>query len=110
MKEILLKLKNGYIKDIVSDYEYYPGSCPTCDYGAQYISKLNIYLSSKTINVEVSNFSEYELTDGYLIKLFICNLEEIKKLTEEEFCTWFKEKLNEEKLKLEYIVVNKGDF
>lgn len=85
---MLIELQNGGIKEISTDtYSY--GGCDTCDYGSSYINELEIELTQGTIYVTIDAMYDYALSDGYLIKLFIGNIDGIRGLTEGEFFEWF---------------------
>ena len=90
--ELLLELVDGGIKEIYTDSEAY-GGCETCDWGSQYINYFKVELTSGEINVEVNQMYEYELSEGYLMKLLLNNVDEIRKMTELEFYRWLEEEM-----------------
>ncbi|NGS95769.1 hypothetical protein G6Z25_02390 [Clostridium perfringens] len=94
MDKELIKLKDGYIKEIYTDTDYTPG-CETCDYGSEYINEFTVYLSSRKVEIKISDMYEYVLSEDYLIKLFIRNLDEIKRCSEEEFIEWLRYKIDD---------------
>lgn len=94
MDKELIKLKDGYIEEIYTDKDYTSG-CETCDYGSKYINEFTVYLSDKKVEVALSQMYEYVLSEDYLMKLFIRNLDKIKDKTEEEFIGWLKVQIEE---------------
>ena len=94
-EEIILKLKDGYITNIETDKKYKAG-CETCDYGSEYIDKVNIILSKYYIDVNINNEYFYGISEGFLIKLFINNTKKIEEMKEKEFINWFKIQIDDE--------------
>lgn len=85
----ILELKDGAIMDIEDDMTYYPG-CPTCDYGAEYCNDIYIYLTKMYLHASFTDGCDYPCTVKDMMRLFCCNLEKIKEMTEMEFIEWFK--------------------
>lgn len=90
MNKELIKLKDGAVVDIFSDFHQYEGSCPTCDYGAYSESeyyfefknnKKPFCLSTRNAHLDTPLFSL-----GDMMRI-LCNLddEELCKTTEENF-------------------------
>lgn len=92
---MLIELSDGGIKDIYTDTESY-GGCDTCDYGSQYINDFTVYLTKGNIQVKIEQMYDYAVSEGYLMKLFLTNLEAIKKFTELDFYNWLKSELEAE--------------
>lgn len=106
-KELLLPLADGGIENIISD-TYACGGCETCDYGSSYTNEYTIVLTSGRLYIEASMMYEYPLSDGYMMKLFLGNVDTIKTLTEAEFVDWLKEKMTSDVAEAGY--VEKGDL
>ncbi|MBR8661181.1 hypothetical protein [Brevibacillus sp. NL20B1] len=101
---MLLNMKNGGIKNIISDSWYSPG-CETCDYGSNYINEFEIQLTTGVIKIEVDQMYEYALSDGYMMQLLLPNVEKIKGMDEAEFFDWLKEQMKDsgDSLKIEFV-------
>jgi hypothetical protein len=84
----ILKLKDGGIKDIQQSKEYISGNCSTCDYGRSYINEITFYLKERKLNIKVSDTDEYPLSEGYIMKLLLNNVDYIKEMTEYDFFVW----------------------
>lgn len=105
---MLVQLIDGGIVDIVTD-TWSSGGCETCDWGSSYVNELTVVLTETVIVVEVSQMYDYPLSDGYLMKLFLANLEYLKTLTVEEFTDWLRQELTAEAGDLESFEV-RGRF
>lgn len=79
----LLKLKDGYLRDIESDEERYRG-CPTCDYGSEYINTLTLICSKCEHTISVSQMYDFVLSSGTVMKVFLHNSEALKASTEKD--------------------------
>ena len=91
---MLLKLKDGGIKDINIDNEYESGGCPTCDYGSRYINNISFIMTEHCMLIECQNEYDYSLSEGEIMKIILPNIDEIKQLTELQFIEWIKDKIN----------------
>lgn len=89
---MLVELLDGGIKDIYTDTDSNRG-CDTCDYGSSYINEFTIYLTEGDIQFKVSQMYEFALTEDYMMKTLLQNVEMIKAMTEKQFYDWLKEKL-----------------
>ena len=89
-ERILLKLKDGCIKSIYTDEEYHPGSCPTCNYGEEYVSMVNLYLTKYKVESSIESSSK-QITIDEVLKFFLPHIDEIKEMTEVEFIDYYKE-------------------
>ena len=89
-KKELIKLKNGAVIDIFSNFYHYEGSCPTCDYGAYSESEYYFEFKNNKKTFRLSTRNNYIDTPlfslGDMIRI-LCNLEskELCKITEETF-------------------------
>lgn len=81
--EYLLKLKDGYLRDIESDEERY-GGCPTCDYGSEYINTLTLICSKCRHTISISQMYDFALSSGVVMKVFLQNSETLKASTEKD--------------------------
>lgn len=89
---MLIKMIDGGILNYVDDNYYYEG-CPTCDYGSEYITEIDITLVHHTIHIKTNQMYEYVLSEGQMIRLFLTEYDTIRTMTEKEFIDWFKAKL-----------------
>ena len=90
---MLIEMIDGGLVNYDDDsYSY--GGCPTCDYGSEYISEIDITLTHYKIHVKTNQMYEYVLSEGQMMKLFLSEYNTIQTMTEKEFVDWFKEKLN----------------
>jgi hypothetical protein len=93
--EFLIQLVDGGITNISTDTYSYSG-CETCDWGSQYINEFEVTLTTREVKVEVNQMYSYELSEDYLMKLFITNIDAIRQMTEVEFVIWLDTKLKED--------------
>lgn len=89
---MLIKMLDGGLVNYEDDFHYYPG-CPTCDYGSEYITEIDITLTSYAVHVETSRMYDYAVSEGEMIKLFLSEYNTIQTMTEKEFIDWFKVQL-----------------
>ena len=87
-----IKMLDGGILDYVDDNYHYDG-CPTCNYGSEYITEIDITLVHHTIHIKTNQMYEYALSEGQMIRLFLTEYDAIREMTEQEFIDWFKTKL-----------------
>lgn len=87
---MLLKMKDGGIKNIRSDRDYEKGYCDTCEFGSLYVSLFEIVLSKYRIVIKASLDYCFPLSEGHLMKIMLNNVDVIKKMTEEDFALWLK--------------------
>lgn len=92
--EMLLPLADGGIIDFDESLQHISG-CETCDYGSQYINNIRILLTKYQLFVEVDKMYEYALTEANLMKLMLLNSQMIQTFTEQEFSSWFVERIKE---------------
>lgn len=90
--EKLIDLKDGFIKEIATDLDSYSG-CETCDYGSSYITDMTVYFEFYRLDIKVSQMYDYAISQDYLIKLFLLNVDTIRGLKESEFVHWITAKL-----------------
>lgn len=94
MNDMLIKMIDGGLVNYNDDYYHYSG-CPTCDYGSEYITEIDITLTHYKIHVKTNQMYEYVLSEGQMMRLFLSEYDTIRTMTEEKFVDWFKEKLCE---------------
>ena len=87
---MLLKLVDGGIENIRTDEDSISG-CETCDYGSEYINYIDIEMTKYSIHAEINQMYDYAISIKDALDLFLPNIEEILRMTEEEFIQWFKE-------------------
>lgn len=92
--EMLIKMVDGGLVNYTDNYNYVEG-CPTCDYGSEYITELDIDLTKYKLHIETNKMYDYVLSEGQMIKLFLSEYNNIQSMTEAEFIGWFKKKLPE---------------
>lgn len=91
---MLIELVDGGIKEIYTDTLCYQG-CDTCDYGSRFINEFTVVLTSGRIDIELNKMYTYTLSEDYLMRLFLNNVDHIKQLTEFKFYEWLKKEMNE---------------
>lgn len=91
---MLLKMKDDYIVNILYDSEYHSG-CPTCDYNSQYIREFWIVMQYRVIYVKSTQMYGFACTEDFLFKLFLRNVDKIRKMCRKEFIDFLHEELLE---------------
>lgn len=94
MIKILMPMLDGGIIEYQDDTEYCPG-CETCDYGSEYINKITITMTHFKIRVVINNMYNHAISESDIMKTLLPAYEEIRKITEAQFATWFHERLIE---------------
>lgn len=89
MDNYIVKLKDGYIKSIDTNENFYSG-CPTCDYGSSYMNEFWITLSKSKIYAETKQMYEYCFSAGEMMKNTLRKAPEFINMTEDDFIDWFK--------------------
>lgn len=89
---MLIKMIDGGIVNYEDNSYHYDG-CPTCNYGSEYITEIDITLVHHTIHIKTNQMYEYALSEGQMIRLFLTNYDTIRTMTEKEFIDWLKTKL-----------------
>ena len=90
---MLINMIDGGLVNYIDDcYSY--GGCPTCDYGSEYITEIDITLTHYKIHIKTNQMYEYVLSEGQMMKLFLTEYNTIQAMTEKEFVDWFKEQLS----------------
>lgn len=97
---MLIEMVDGGIEEISNDFYDSPG-CETCDYGSSYVSDFTVYMVSGDIKVHIDQMYDYAISEGYLMKLFLENVDSIKAMKEVDFYIWLKQEIEKE-LKGEY--------
>ena len=87
----ILKLKDGAITNIESDNWKMDG-CPTCDFGAKYITELTVKTTSLSIKIEFANEYDY-VSVATILSVFLQNTNTITEMTERQFADWLIETL-----------------
>jgi hypothetical protein len=86
---MLIKMVDGGLVNYEDDsYSY--GGCPTCNYGSEYITEIDLTLTKYKVHIRTNKMYEYVISEGDMMKIFLSNYEEITTLTEKEFLDWFK--------------------
>jgi hypothetical protein len=91
---MLIKMVDGGLVNYTDDYYSY-GGCPTCDYGSEYITEIDITLTQYKIHIKTNQMYEYVISEGQMMALFLSEYNTIQAMTEKEFVDWFKAKLCE---------------
>lgn len=94
-KELLIQMIDGGIEEIITDTESW-GGCETCDYGSSYINEFDVRFTTGLFEVRVDNMYDYAMSEGYLMELFIKNIDKIRASTEEEVMQWIENTINDE--------------
>ena len=92
--EYLVKLIDGEILDVIYNQEYHPG-CPTYDYGSEYINEWWVKMTDHVIHVRACNEYNYGISTSWIIRLFLQNLPEIKKMEQMELFDFIKSEVEE---------------
>ena len=92
--EYLVKLIDGEILDVVYNQEYHSG-CPTCDYGSEYINEWWVKMTNHVIHVRACNEYNYGISTSWIMRLFLQNLPEIKKMEQMELFDFIKSEVEE---------------
>lgn len=87
----ILKLKDGAITNIKCDNWKIDG-CPTCDYGAEYITELNVKTTGLFIEISFNEERDYVST-ATILSVFLQNVDTITEMTERQFADWLVETL-----------------
>lgn len=91
---MLLELKDGQIIDIYTD-KYYESGCPTCDFGSSYVNDLTIIMTKYRIFASIDTMYSYAMSEDWLLKTLVRNIDQVKQLTELEFSDWFEDQFDE---------------
>lgn len=94
MEKILIKMVDGGLVNFEDDCYYY-GGCPTCDYGSEYITEIDVTLTHCLIHIETNKMYDYVISEGQMMRLLLSEYNTIQTMTEDEFVDWFKEKIYE---------------
>ena len=89
---MLIKMLDGGILNYADDQYCYAG-CPTCNYGSEYITEIDITLVHHTIHIKTNQMYEYAISEGQMVRLFLTEYNTIQTMTEKEFIDWFKARL-----------------
>lgn len=90
----LVKLIDGEILDVIYNQKYYSG-CPTCDYGSEYINEWWVKMTNHIIHVRACNEYNYGISESWIMRLFLQNLSEIKKMKQIELFNFIKSEIEE---------------
>ena len=90
---MLVELKDGKIENIYTDKCCTPG-CPTCDFGSSYVNDITIIMTKYRIFASIDTTYSYAISEDWLLKTILENVEQVKQMTELEFSTWFEEQFN----------------
>jgi hypothetical protein len=91
-KTMLIKMIDGGLISYKDD-SYCYGGCPTCDYGSEYITEIDIELTHYKIHIRTNQMYEYVLSEGQMMRLFLSAYNAIQEMTEKEFIDWLKEQI-----------------
>ncbi len=91
----LIEMVDGGLKNVWSDDDSW-GGCETCDYGSHYINEFTLELKGFDFRVTIDNMYNYGYSEDKLMKLLLPNIEEISKMTQEEFMDYVKKNVSEE--------------
>ena len=109
---MLIKMVDGGLVNYKDDTTCYAG-CPTCDYGSEYITDIDVELTTHNIHVNLNATYSYAISEGDMIRLFLQEYNEIQQMTEKQFIKWFEEKINEiedgYRTKIDYKATKKGE-
>lgn len=90
----IIKLKDVAIKNIETDMYCLSEGCPTCGYGSDYCTEVDIYFNDGTrlgCKLHESNGYSTDFSVGYFVILFCSNLQNIQEMSKNDFVEWFKD-------------------
>lgn len=91
---MLIELKDGKIENIYTDNCYTRG-CLTCDFGSSYVNDVTIIMTKYRIFASIDTMYSYAMSEDWLLKTIIRNIDQVKQLTELEFADWFEDQFDE---------------
>lgn len=84
----IIKLVDDAVTNIYTDHQCYCEGCPTCGYGSDYCTTMEIYFKNHSY-IKFENHNMYDFDEdfsiGYFIKLFCSNNEKFTSMTADEF-------------------------
>lgn len=87
----LIKLLDDKVMSIVTDHDFTPGYCSTCDFGSVYVQTINVqFEDGSKVYYEIENEYGYALSEAKLMRFFTNNLENFAQMTRSEFCAFLK--------------------
>ena len=93
---MLLELKDGGIEKFNTESDYQKGYCDTCEFGSLYLRYFSIETTKYEMQVKASAEYYTPLSEGYLMKIMLNNVDVIKNMTESEFIEWINEEFEKE--------------
>lgn len=95
MSEPIIRLTDDEIISWEDDHTYLPG-CPTCDYGSEYCTTVDIrFKNGVYIHIEQTQSYGYGLSQADMMRIMCTNYNDIIKMTRDEFYNWLKTKIVE---------------
>ena len=91
---MLVELKDGKIENIYTDKCCTP-RCPTCDFGSSYVNDVTIIMTKYRIFASIDTMYSYAMSEDWLLKTVIKNIDQVKQMTELEFADWFEDQFDE---------------
>ena len=95
MREYLMKLVDGGIKDIEYEHDSIRG-CPTCDYGSSYITDLTVTFDKYVLKAHSDKMYNFCPTEEYLMKILLQNAKFIGIEKDENYFNIAKERISNE--------------
>lgn len=91
----IIRLKDDVITSIDTDH-WSVGGCPTCDYGSDYCTQVDIYFKNHP-RIGFARHKMYyydeDFSVGYFIQLFCNNFDKFVDMTADEFVNFITEKI-----------------
>ncbi len=84
----IIKLKDDAVIDFNMNCECYSTGCPTCGYGSDYCTEMEIcFKNHSSISFKLHEMYGYveSFSVGYFMKLFCSNFEKFSEMTVDEF-------------------------
>lgn len=85
---MLVELKDGKIENIYTDKCCTP-RCPTCDFGSSYVNDVTIIMTKYRIFASIDTMYSYAMSEDWLLKTILENIDQVKQMAELEFSNWF---------------------
>lgn len=95
MKEYLIKMLDGGLKNVTEEKDCEWSGCETCDYGSKYITEFTLELDGIYMYVTLGNMYDSPYSEEELMKLLCSNIELISNMTQSDFMVFVKERVRE---------------
>lgn len=83
MSNLNIKMVDCVLQNVQYD-EWSRSGCDTCDYGSYYHSEFILHFDLGKIKIYCGQMYDYGLSEGFMMKYLLMNIEELKQLTFDE--------------------------